>query len=189
MKKDLGVLPAIYPMPVLMIASYDENGAVDVMNAAWGTVCDMDKIALCIGGHQTNRNIEKTKAFTVALADAAHVAEADFFGIASAGKMADKFARTGMTAIKSSRVNAPIVEEFPVTMECELLEEVRTDSLHMVVGKIVNVVADEAVLDEKGNVDVSKLNAISFDQFGRDYYATGERVAGAWNAGKDLMKK
>ena len=186
MKKDLGVLPAIYPMPVLMIASYDENGTVDVMNAAWGTVCDMDKIALCIGGHQTNRNIEKTKAFTVALADAAHVAEADFFGIASAGKMADKFARTGMTAIKSDRVNAPIGEDFPVTM---LLEEVRTDNLHMVVGKIVNVVADEAVLDEKGNVDVSKLNAISFDQFGRGYYATGERVAGAWKAGKDLMKK
>jgi flavin reductase (DIM6/NTAB) family NADH-FMN oxidoreductase RutF len=94
-----------------------------------------------------------------------------------------------MTAAKSSRVNAPIVEEFPVTMECELLEEVRTDHLHMIVGKIVNVVADEAVLDEKGNVDIAKLNAISFDQFGRSYYATGERVAGAWNAGKDLMKK
>ncbi|MBR1811395.1 MAG: flavin reductase family protein [Clostridia bacterium] len=188
MRKDLGAIPAVYPMPVLMIASYDENGTVDVMNAAWGTICGMDKIALCIGGHKTNANIEKTKAFTVALADAAHLKEADFFGIASAGKMADKFERTGMTATKSERVNAPIIEEFPVTMECELLEDVRTDSLHMVVGKIVNVTADEKVLDEKGNVDVEKLDAIIFDQFGRSYFTTGEKLAGAWNAGMELMK-
>jgi len=189
MRKDLGALPAVYPMPVLMIGSYDENGTVDVMNAAWGTICGMDRIALCIGGHQTNRNIEKTKAFTVALADAAHVAQADYFGIASAGKTADKFARTGMTATKSPRVNAPIIEEFPVTMECELLEDVKTESVHMVVGKIVNVSVDERVLDKKGNVDVGRLNAVTFDQFGRSYYTTGERLAGAWDAGKGLMKQ
>lgn len=189
MKKDLGVVPAVFPMPVLMIASYDENGKVDVMNAAWGTISDMDKIALCISeGHKTTDNIRKTGAFTVSLADAAHVKEADFFGIATGNKMADKFERTGMTAAKSSRVHAPIVEEFPVTMECELCEIVETEHFHAVIGRIVNVLADEAVLDEKGKVDAGKMNAIIFDQFRNDYYATGARVAGAWNAGKDLMK-
>lgn len=189
MKKNLGVLPAVFPMPVLMIATYDRNGTVDVMNAAWGTICDMDKIALCIEGHKTNENIEETKAFTVALADAAHTAEADFFGIASAGKMHDKFERTGMTAAKSEIVNAPVIEEFPLTMECELLETISTENFNGVIGKIVNVIADEKVLDEKGHVDAAKLNAIIFDQFGRGYYSVGERVGGAWNAGKDLMKK
>ncbi len=188
MKKELGVLPAVFPMPVLMIASYDENGVVDVMNAAWGTICGMDKIALCIEGHQTDANIEKAKAFTVSLADAAHVKEADFFGIASGKTMPDKFARSGMTATKSAHVNAPIIEEFPVTMECELAEVIDTEHFHGVIGKIVNVTADERVLNEAGKVDISKLNAILFDQFGAGYYATGDQVAKAWNAGKEFMK-
>ena len=189
MKKDLGVIPAVYPLPVLLIGSYDENGVPDVMNAAWGTVCDMDKIALCIEGHKTNENIAETGAFTVALADAAHIKEADYFGIASAGKTPDKFARTGLTAVKSARVNAPVIEEFPLTMECEFIEEVETENLHMTVGRIVNVLADEAVLDEKGNVDAAKLNALVYDHFGKCYRVTGERTGGAWNAGKDLMKQ
>ena len=188
MKKDLGVVPAVFPLPVLMIGTYDENDVPDVMNAAWGTVCDMDKIALCLGAHKTTQNIAKTGAFTVALADAAHAAEADYFGIASAGKTPDKFARSGMTAVKSANVNAPIVEEFPLTMECTLLEEVHTDALHMLVGKIVNVVADETVLDETGKVDAGKLHAIAFDQFGRSYRAMGETVAGAWKVGVPLTK-
>ncbi len=188
MKKDLGVVPAVFPMPVLMIGTYDADGVPDVMNAAWGTICDMDKVALCLGEHQTTKNIAQTGAFTVAIADAAHVKEADFFGIASAGKMADKFARSGMTAVKSTRVNAPIVEEFPLTMECTLLEQVRTESVEMVIGKIVNVVADECVLDEKGKVDAEKLGAISFDQFGKNYLTMGAKIAGAWKAGVPLMQ-
>lgn len=187
MKKDLGVVPAVFPMPVLMIGTYDENGVPDVMNAAWGTVCDMDKIALCLGAHKTTENIAKTGAFTVAIADAQHVKEADFFGIASAGKMPDKFARSGMTAVKSTHVNAPIVEEFPLTMECELLEEVRTDSLEMIVGRIVNVAADERVLDGQGKVDAAKLGAIAFDQFSRRYMTMGKKIADAWKAGILLM--
>lgn len=190
MKKNIGAMPALYPMPVLMIAAYDENGTVNVMNAAWGTVCDMDKIALIIDEeHKTTKNIRKTKAFTVALADRDHMAEADFFGIATGNSMPDKFAESGMTATKSAFVNAPIVNEFPVTMECELAEVVDTEHLHAVIGKIVNVVADEKVLDEKGKVDASKLNAIIFDQFRSGYYVSGEQVGKAWNAGKDLMKK
>ena len=190
MKKDLGVIPCVYPMPVLMIAAYDEAGNVNVMNAAWGMTCDMDKIALFIDeDHKTTKNIRQSKAFTVALADRAHMAEADFFGIATGNKMPDKFARTGFHAVKSTRVNAPIIEEFPLVMECELAEIVETENLHAVVGKVVNVAAEEAVLDEKGKVDAEKLQALMFDQFRNGYYVTGEKAGRAWNAGKDLMKK
>lgn len=188
MKKNLGVIPAVFPMPVLMIGTYDKDGVPDVMNAAWGTVCDMDKVALCLGEHQTTKNIAETGAFTVAVADAAHVKEADFFGIASAGKTADKFARSGLTAVRSANVNAPVVAEFPLTMECTLLEAVRTDTLEMIVGKIVNVVADARVLDEKGKVDARKLGAIAFDQFGRSYMTMGDKLAGAWEAGVPLLQ-
>ncbi len=190
MKKNLGAMPALYPMPVLMVAAYDGGGTVNVMNAAWGTICDMDKIALIIDEeHKTVQNIRATGAFTVALADRDHMAEADFFGIATGNKMPDKFAKSGMSATRSAFVNAPVINEFPLTMECELAEVVETEHLHAVVGKIVNVVAEEAVLDEKGKVDASKLNAVIFDQFRSGYYVSGEQVGRAWNAGKDLMKR
>lgn len=190
MKKDIGVVPAVYPMPVLMVAAYDANEKVNVMNVAWGQICDMDKIILFIGeGKKTWLNIQESKAFTVALADEAHVDVADFFGIASGNKINDKFERTGYHAIKSDKVNAPIIEEFPVVMECELLEFLETEHVSGIVGKIVNVKADEAVLSENGKVDPAKLQALIFDQFQHGYYSTGEKVATAWNAGKELMKK
>lgn len=189
MRKDLGVKAAVYPMPVLMVATYDENGMVDVMNAAWGMICDSDKISLNLTEtHKTVKNIKAVKAFTVSLADAAHVKEADFFGIASGNTMEDKFARSGMTATKSSLVNAPIIEEFPVTMECELLEIVETENVYSIIGKIVNVSAHEEVLDEKGRIDVTKTNALIFDQFAAGYYVTGEKAGQAWQSGKELME-
>ena len=116
------------------------------------------------------------------------MAEADFFGIASGNKMEDKFERTGLHVVKSDRVHAPIIEEFPVVMECELLEFAETEHISGVVGKIVNVKADEAVLDEKGQVDPEKLNALMFDNFGNGYYMTGEKAGQAWNAGMPFMK-
>ena len=190
MKKNLGVVPAVYPMPVLMVAAYDENGTVNVMNAAWGMICAMDKIALFIDeDHKTTQNLLKTKAFTVSIADRAHMDVADFFGIATGNKMPDKFARTGYTAVKSQRVNAPIIDEFPVTMECELAEVVSTETMYCIVGKIANVVADEAVLSENGKVDPAKLNALIFDQFQSGYYVTGDKIGQAWNAGKPLIQK
>ena len=118
MKKNLGVVPAVYPMPVLMVAAYDETGKVNVMNAAWGMICNMDRIALFIDeDHKTTQNILKTKAFTVSIADREHMDVADFFGIATGNKMPDKFERTGYHAVKSSFVNAPVIEEFPVVVE------------------------------------------------------------------------
>ena len=190
MKKDLGLVQAVYPMPVLMVAAYDEHEKVNVMNAAWGMMCDMDKIALFIDeDHKTTQNILLSRAFTVSLADRDHMDVADFFGIATGNKMPDKFERTGYTAIKSQHVQAPIIDEFPVVLECELAEVVNTEHMYAIVGKIVNVAAEESVLSERGKIEPGKLNALIFDQFQHGYYVTGEKVGKAWNAGKALMKQ
>ncbi len=190
MKKNLGVVEAVYPMPVLMVAAYDENGKVNAMNAAWGMICSPGKIALFIDeDHKTTQNLLKTKAFTVSIADKDHMEVADFFGIATGNKMDDKFERTGYTAVKSTFVNAPVIEEFPVVMECELADVVQNDSFYCIVGRIVNVAAEEKVLGEKDKVDPAKLQALIFDQFQAGYYVTGEKVGQAWNAGAGLMKK
>ncbi|MBQ4298028.1 MAG: flavin reductase family protein [Clostridia bacterium] len=190
MKKDIGVIPAVYPMPVLMVAAYDKAEKVNVMNVAWGQICDEDKIILFIGeGKRTWLNIKESGAFTVSIADRAHMDVADFFGIASGNKISDKFERTGYHAEKSERVHAPVIEEFPLAMECELLDILDTEYVSGIVGRIVNVRAEESVLDEKGKVDPARLDALIFDQFQSGYYVTGERVGRAWNAGAALMGK
>ncbi|MBQ6003008.1 MAG: flavin reductase family protein [Synergistaceae bacterium] len=191
MLKDLGCsLPAVYPMPVLMVATYGEDGKVDVMTVAWGSICGMDKIALYLAkDRKTLKNINARKAFTVSLADEAHLKEIDFLGTASGNTTPDKFERTGLHAVKSKNVDAPVVEEFPVTMECKL-EEVRDCFGEMqVVGTIVNVLAEEKTLDEAGKVNAEKINAVIFDQFRNTYYTSGKEVAKAWRVGAELMKK
>ena len=189
MRKDLGKQPAVFPMPVLMVAAYDGKGTVQVMNAAWGMICGMDKVALFIDeDHATTKAVRQTKAFTVSLADRDHMDVADYYGIATGNKMPDKFEKSGCHAEKSAHVNAPVITEFPVALECELAEIVETENLHAVVGTIVNVSADEKVLAENGKVDPVKLNALIFDQFQSGYYVATEKVGQAWNAGKDIMK-
>ncbi|MBP3760675.1 MAG: flavin reductase family protein [Ruminococcus sp.] len=189
MRKDLGKQPAVFPMPVLIIAAYDENGTVQVMNAAWGSICDMDKIALFIDEeHATTKAIRKTKAFTVSLADKEHMDAADYYGIATGNKMKDKFEKSGYHAEKSKYVNAPVITEFPVALECELAEITETENLHAVVGKILNVSADENVISDNGKIDPVKLNALIFDQFQSGYYVATEKVGQAWNAGKEMYK-
>ena len=177
-------------MPVLMVAAYDENGTVQVMNAAWGMICGMDKIALFIDeDHATTKAIRKTKAQTVSIADREHMDVADYYGIATGNKIPDKFAKSGYHAEKSTFVNAPVITEFPVVMECELAEITQTENVHAVVGRIVNVSADEKVLSENGKIDPAKLNALIFDQFQSGYYVASEKVGQAWNAGMDKKKK
>ncbi len=189
MKKDLGVKDYVFPMPVLMIATYCDDGTVDVMNMAWGGICDSDKVALNISeSHKTAENIKKRMAFTLSIADIPHLEAADFFGIASGNKMPDKFERSGLHAVKSEKVDAPVVEEFPLTLECRVMEYHHNDYGFRVVGQIVNVLAEESVLDEKGKVDPKRLNAFVFDTFQSGYYAIGEKVGQAWSSGKDLMK-
>ena len=190
MKKDLGVHPYLFPMPVLMIATYGENDKVDVMNMAWGGICDNNMVALNITeSHKTSKNIKERKAFTLSIADIDHLAESDFFGTASGNKMKDKFERTGMHVVKSTRVDAPIIEEYPITLECKAVDLQHTVYGFRVLGEIVNVVADEKVLDENGKVDPSKLNAFVFDQFQNGYYKIGEKVGEAWKSGLKYMDK
>lgn len=177
-------------MPVAIVAAYDENGGVCALNAAWAQICGMDKIALFIDAdHKTTANIMQSKAFTVSIADVPNMEVADFLGIATGNKMPDKFERTGYHAVKSEFVNAPVITEFPVTLECELAEVVDTENMYAVVGRIVNVSADEKVVGDKDKIDPSKVNALVFDQFRSGYYSIGEKVGQAWNAGMGLMNK
>ena len=190
MKKSLGANPYTFPMPVLMIATYGADGKVDVMNMAWGGVCANNMVALNITEtHKTSQNIKERMAFTLSIADVDHLKEADFFGIASGNKMTDKFERTGYHARKSELINAPIIDEFPVVMECELAEVCSTDSFYAIVGRIVNTAAEDTVLSENGKIDPSRLNALFFDQFQHGYYVSGEQVGKAWHEGASLMKK
>lgn len=189
MKKSLGVKPYLFPMPVLMIATYGEDGTVDVMNMAWGGICAGNMVALNISeSHKTAANIKARGAFTISAADAAHLAQADFFGIASGNKMPDKFARSGLHAVPSEKVDAPIVEEFPLTLECRVAELQHDKGGFRVLGEIVDVVADESVLDEAGKVDPTRLNAFVFDPYQSGYYALGEKIGQAWSSGKKFMK-
>lgn len=175
-------------MPVLMIATYGENNKVDVMNMAWGGICAENMVALNIDeNHKTTENIKKRGAFTLSIADIPHLDESDFFGIASGNKMEDKFERTHMHAKKSIRVDAPIIEEYPITLECKVVELQHTVYGFRVLGEILNVVADENVLDERGKVDPTKINAFVFDQFQNGYYKIGEKVGHAWKNGVKYM--
>ena len=188
MKKDLGVNPYLFPMPVLMIATYGENDKVDVMNMAWGGICANNMVALNIDeDHKTAKNIKERGAFTLSIADLEHIAESDFFGIASANDMDNKFEKTNMHATKSNKVDAPIIEEYPITLECKVAELENTSYGFRVIGEIVNVVADEKVLDENGSVDPTKLHAIVFDQFKNGYYKVGDKVGQAWDSGMKFM--
>ena len=188
-KVSLGVKPYLFPMPVLMIATYCEDGSVDVMNMAWGGICGNNKVALNITeSHKTSKNIKERGAFTISVADIPHLEESDYFGTASANRVKDKFEKSGMHAVKSERVDAPIIEEYPITLECKVSKIYNDDEGFRVVGEIVNVLADEEVLDSNGKVDPTKLNAFVFDQFQNGYYAIGEKVGEAWKSGNKYMK-
>ena len=190
MKKDLGVKPYLFPMPVLMVATYNEDGTVNVMNMAWGSICARNMVSLKINeNHKTSKNLKKRGAFTLSIADTAHMQAADFFGMASGNTMPDKFARSGLSAVKSEKVDAPIVQEFPLTLECRVVEDRMAVYGHQIIGEIIGVLAEQSVLDEKGNVDAAKLNALVYDQMQSGYYTIGEKVGRAWNAGAALLSK
>ncbi|MCM1386486.1 MAG: flavin reductase family protein [Bacillus sp. (in: Bacteria)] len=190
MTKNLGVKPYLFPMPTYMIGSYNEDNSVDVMMMAWGGICAEDMVALNLEAeHKTVANIKKRKAFTLAVPGTDTLKESDFLGIATANKMADKFERTGLHAVKSEHVDAPVITEYPLTLECEVIEMQTQPYGLRVLGKIINVIADEKVLDDAGKIDAGQLQAFVFDQMQNGYYAVGERVGQAWHSGADLMKK
>lgn len=185
MRKNFGSNPWFYPLPVLIIGTYDKNGNPDAMNAAWGGLYDRDKVVLCLSaGHKTTANIKASGAFTASFADAPHVLEADYVGLVSANQIPDKLKRAGLHPLPSQFVNAPLIEEFPLALECKLLKITEDGNL---IGQIINVSADEKILGQDGKIDVAKLQAISFEPCGNYYVKMGEIVGNAFQDGKKLQ--
>lgn len=184
MRKDFGTKSWFYPLPVLIIGTYDENGKADAMNAAWGGLYDANMVELCLSaGHKTTQNIKAKGAFTVSFADAAHVAACDYVGLVSANNTPDKMEKAGFTTEKSAFVDAPIICELPMALECRLVKVTEDGNI---IGEIVNVNADESILGEDGMIDAAKLQAISFDPVHNDYLVLGEKVGKAFSDGNAL---
>ena len=186
MKKDLGAAGELFPQSVFIVASYDEAGTPNAMNVAWGGECTRHEVAVNIGDHKTTENILAKGAFTVAPADVAHVVEADYFGMAT-GRKVDKAKASGLTFVKSAHVDAPVIEEFPLTMECIVKDVQDWGGEKRFIGQIVNTRVDESILDAEGCVDFGKMKPLVYDSTRRIYRVVGEVVAGAWDAGKPLM--
>ena len=187
MKKNIKEKAAIFPMPVLLIGTYNEDNTVDVMNAAWGMMLDRDKIVLNLTEtHKTVKNIKERGAFTVSLVNQKNLKEADYFGIVSGNNTPNKFEKTNLTTTKSEYVDAPIINEFPVVMECEFIEYQDDEYGCGVIGKIINTQVEEYVLDENGNVDPLKIDTIMYDPFNHGYYSVKEKVGQSFNDGKEL---
>lgn len=183
MRVNFGVKTFLYPQPVMIIATYDENGNPDAMNAAWGGICGHDRIMMDLGSHRTTENIAKTGAFTVAAGDAEHVTACDYVGIVSGNEAPDKMKTAGFETVKSEFVNAPVITNLPVTIECTL-EKIVDGSIY--IGKIVNVSADEKYLGEDGLPDLAKFTPITFEPAHHIYNAVGEKVGNAFSDGNRL---
>ena len=186
MKKEIKTTEAIFPMPVLLISTFNEDGTVDVMNAAWGTMLDRNRDALNLTEtHKTVQNIKERKGFVVHIADAKHVIEADYFGVVSGNQEKDKFEKSGLSYTKSELVDAPIINELPIALECEFIEYQSDDTGLGVIGKVVRTSVEEANLkDDK--VDIDSVEAISFDPYTHGYYKVSGRVGDAFKDGMKL---
>ena len=185
MRKNFGAKTWVYPMPVLIIGTYDEDGIPNAMNAAWGGVYDTDLVMLCLSDdHKTTKNIKKSGAFTVSFATVKTVAPCDYVGIVSANDVPDKFARAGFHATKSEFVNAPVIKELPMTLECKL-KGFNEDGI--CIGEIVNVSADESILGNDGNIDAAKLDPIIYDGATHAYWSFGKIVGRAFSDGKGIQ--
>ena len=184
MRKNFGAKPLSYPQPVYILAAYDESGVPNAMNAAWGGISDDKEISFCISAnHKTTHDILARKAFTVSMADAAHVVECDYVGVVSGNDVPDKLARCGFHTPKSEFVDAPLIDELAMALECRLVSyDPETCRL---VGEIVNVCADESVLTD-GKIDPAKLRPITFDPVNNAYLVLGEKVGNAFSDGLKL---
>lgn len=184
MRKNFGPKPFLYPMPVLILSSYNEDGTANAMNAAWGCIADMDRVAIYVAGnHKTMENILARKAFTVSMADAANVVAADYVGIVSGNNEPKKLEKTGWHVSKSEFVDAPLIDELPMALECELVSF--DEESELLIGRIVNVSAEERILTEE-KIDPQKLNPITYDPVNHDYLTLGTKVGNAFSDGKQL---
>ncbi len=185
MRKNFGAKPYTYPQPVFIVAAYGPDGTPDAMNAAWGGISDTTELSLCLSaGHKTTQNILARKAFTVSMADAAHVVECDYLGVVSANDVPDKLARAGLHTTKSEFVDAPFINELAMAVECRLVSY--DPDTGRLVGEIVNVSVDESVLTPDGKADLSKLAPITFDPVSNAYHKLGEKVGDAFSDGLKL---
>ncbi len=183
MRKNFGAKPMLYPMPVFIIGTYNPDGTPNAMNAAWGGMADTQLISICLGEHRTTRNIFERKAFTVSMADAENVVPADYVGIVSGETVADKVAKAGWHTTRSEFVDAPLIDELPMALECEFVSYDEDSGL--LIGKIVNVCAEERILTD-GVIDLTKFHPITYDPCGHGYYTLSERVGNAFADGKKL---
>ena len=178
MRKDFGSKPWFYPLPVLIIGTYNEDGTANAMNAAWGGLYDVDKVVLCLSaGHKTTKNIQKKGAFSVSFADASHLIPSDYVGMVSANTEPHKLEKVGFHVSKSKFVDAPLINELPVTLECKFLKMTEDGNI---IGQIINTSIDECVLGEDGTIDFSKFHPISFEPVHNGYHVLGERVGNAF---------
>ncbi len=180
--------PVMTPQPCIMIATYDENQVPDVMMAAWGGQCDYDKITFDLGAHKTTDNIRLKKAFTVSFATENDMAQSDYFGLVSGNNVPDKVKRAGFTVTPSPNVDAPIINEYKLTLECRVVEMENYDGGGArVVGEVVNWSADESILNAEGKVDLAKLKPIIFDSSALIYRTVGDSVGQAWHSGEKFQ--
>ncbi len=184
MRKNFGAKPILYPQAVFIIGSYDENGNADAMNAAWGGVAGVNKIFMCISSHKSTDNILARKAFTVSMGTADQMVACDYVGIVSANNEPEKMKKSGFHTVRSEYVDAPVIEELPMTLECRLISY--DPETHYMFGEVVNVSADETILGEDGNIDITKLRPIIFDGIHAAYHVIGEKVGNAFADGAQL---
>ena len=184
MRKNFGPKCWLFPMPVFIVGSYDENGNPNAMNAAWGGMYDTNQVIVCLAEeHKTTENIKKSGAFTLSFATSDMVEACDFVGIVSGNDEPDKFSKAGFHAEKSEFVNAPIIKELPMTIECKLI---KFNEDGICIGEIVNICAEERVLDKDGAVDVRLLNPIIYNSVNHNYYCFGTIAGKAFSCGKKL---
>ena len=186
MRKDLGKKGWLFPMPVFIIGTYEENGVPDAMNAAWGGMFDYNQVTISLGSHVSTDNIRKSKAFTISFATKNMVESSDYVGIVSLKDEPRKLEKAKLTVVKSDKVNAPLFKEYPLTIECELESidgEMGTGAT--VVGNIINVSVDESILTD-GKIDFDKFEPISFDPANNKYRVVKEVVADAFQVGSKL---
>jgi flavin reductase (DIM6/NTAB) family NADH-FMN oxidoreductase RutF len=185
MRKNFGAKTACYPMPVFIIGTYNADGTPNAMNAAWGGISEETEISICVDNtHKTAENLLLRKAFTVSMATADQMAACDYVGLVSGNQEPDKFAKAGFHATKSEFVDAPLINELPMALECQMLSyDAETCRL---VGRIVNVSADESILGKDGKIDVAKLRPITYDSINHHYLVLGEKVGQAFHDGLTL---
>lgn len=181
MRKNFGAKPYLVPMPVLIIGTYDENGIPNAMNAAWGCVTDYKEITISLAPHKTTDNILLNKDFTVSMATEDTVVACDYVGVESGKAVENKFEKAGFHAIKSEFVNAPVIAELPMTLECRM----KSFEDEILIGEIINVSADESILTEN-KIDVLKLKPITYDPMTNTYVSLGKRVGTAFKDGLEL---